>query len=117
MELMTESVGILLALRIGDLRNTVIHRNADKQCVYFSTSAADWRRSLVCFHNHCLFYVSITALTEPVRHIHCIRPRVRPKQYLAVCLVMFMSLIWSSICLILLHLWCLFMSGEKPERS
>lgn len=59
MELMSESVGILLVLPVSDLGDAAVQRNAGKLCVYFCTSAADWRRRLVCFHNHCLFYVSV----------------------------------------------------------
>lgn len=39
-----------------------------KNCVYLCTSAADWRWSLVCFHNHCLFYVSVGDLTELIHY-------------------------------------------------
>ncbi len=68
MELMSESVGILLVLPVSDLGNAAVQRNAEKLCVCFCTSAADWRWSLVCFHNHCLFYVSVGFLAEL---IHC----------------------------------------------
>lgn len=59
MELMSESVGILLVLLVSDLGHAAVQRNAEKLSVYLCTSAADWRWSLVCFHNHCLFYVSV----------------------------------------------------------
>lgn len=62
MELMSESVGILLVLPVSDLGHAAVQRNAGKLCVYFCTSAADWRRRLVCFHNHCLFYVSVGSI-------------------------------------------------------
>lgn len=55
MELMSESVGILLVLPVSDLGNAAVQRNVEKLCVCFCTSAADWRWSLVCFHNHYLF--------------------------------------------------------------
>lgn len=47
---------------VGDLGNAAVQRNADKLCVYFFTSAADCRWSQVCFHNHCLFYLSVGVL-------------------------------------------------------
>lgn len=68
MELMSKSVGIFIVLPVSDLGNAAVQRNADKLYVYFCASAADWRWSLVCFHNHCLFYVSVGVLTELILH-------------------------------------------------